>query len=431
MQYPEILQYLYNQLPMFHRTGPAAYKADLNNTIALSKYFNNPERNFKSIHIAGTNGKGSVANMTASILYEKGLKTGLCTSPHLKDFRERIKINGKMIPKKYVCDFINNNIDFINNISPSFFELTIALTFKYFSDEKIDIAVIETGMGGRLDSTNIISPLISVITNIGLDHTDLLGSTIKKIATEKAGIIKPETPVIIGQTQKTIANIFTEKARKNNSPLFFADQKYDVIPLSLNKNVFAGNHKYLVKGENKKFTVESDLGGIYQSKNLATVLQSFDVLNKHANLNTSKKHIISGFKNVVKNTGLKGRWQIIGKNPTIICDSGHNTEAIKMLLKHLKKISYNRLHFIIGMMNDKNIEDFLTLLPGDAKYYFTNASIPRAIDANTLKDKAHRYNLHGEAYETVKKAFFYAKQNAKKDDLIFVGGSTFVVGEVI
>ncbi len=431
MQYPEIIKYLYKQLPMFHRIGPAAYKANLNNTIALAKYFNNPEKNFKSIHVAGTNGKGSVAHMIASVLQEKGLKTGLCTSPHLKDFRERIKINGKMVPKKYVCDFINNNKSLINNISPSFFELTVVMTFKYFSDQKTDIAVVETGMGGRLDSTNIILPLVSVITNIGLDHTDLLGNTMEKIAAEKAGIIKPETPVIIGKTQNPVCNIFREKAAENNSPLFFADQSYDVVRITANKDLSVSNYKYLIRGKNRQFTAESNLGGIYQSDNITTVMQTIDVLNSHYKMNISPEQIIEGLKNVVSNTGLKGRWQIIGKQPLVICDSAHNTEAIKTVLNQLNTLSCNRLHIIIGIMNDKNIEELLPLLPVNARYYFTNADVPRALDAQTLKDKAQNYNLRGEAYDNVKNALRYAKRNAKKNDLIFVGGSTFVVAEVI
>jgi len=431
MQYPEIIKYLYKQLPMFHRIGPAAYKANLNNTIALAKYFNNPEKNFKSIHVAGTNGKGSVAHMIASVLQEKGLKTGLCTSPHLKDFRERIKINGKMVPKKYVCDFINNNKSLINNISPSFFELTVVMTFKYFSDQKTDIAVVETGMGGRLDSTNIILPLVSVITNIGLDHTDLLGNTMEKIAAEKAGIIKPVTPVIIGKTQNPVCNIFREKAAENNSPLFFADQSYDVVRITANKDLSVSNYKYLIRGKNRQFTAESNLGGIYQSDNITTVMQTIDVLNSHYKMNISPEQIIEGLKNVVSNTGLKGRWQIIGKQPLVICDSAHNTEAIKTVLNQLNTLSCNRLHIIIGIMNDKNIEELLPLLPVNARYYFTNADVPRALDAQTLKDKAQNYNLRGEAYDNVKNALRYAKRNAKKNDLIFVGGSTFVVAEVI
>ncbi len=416
---------------MFHRIGPAAYKANLNNTIALAKYFDNPEQNLKSIHIAGTNGKGSVAHMLASVMQQKGFKTGLCTSPHLKDYRERIKINGKMIPKKYVQDFINDNIDIINNLSPSFFELTIALTFKYFSDEKTDIAIIETGMGGRLDSTNIITPLVSVITNIGLDHTDLLGDTPEKIAREKAGIIKHGIPIVVGQTQKPACNIFSEKAAENKSRLFFADQSYDVNPLQDNKGMPAPNYKYLVKGKNRQFILESDLGGVYQSDNIATVLQTVDVLNSHCKLNILPEQTIQGLKKVVSNTGLKGRWQITGKRPLVICDTAHNRDAIKTVLKQLTGLSAHTLHIIIGIMNDKNIEDLLSLLPVDAKYYFTNAGIPRALNASTLRDKAQNYNLKGEAYDNVKEALNSARRNAQKNDIIFVGGSTFVVAEVI
>ncbi len=432
MQYHQIIQYLHEQLPMFHRVGPAAYKANLDNTLALSKYFNYPERNFKSVHIAGTNGKGSVAHMLASVLQEKGLKTGLCTSPHLKDFRERIKINGQMITKEYICDFFNNNIDFINKTSPSFFELTIALTFKYFSDEKVDIAVVETGMGGRLDSTNIITPLVSVITNIGLDHTNLLGDTIEKIANEKAGIIKPEVPVIIGREQKNISNIFNEKASENNCDLFFADEAYDVSPVAQNNNIAKGRFEYIVNtADGGQYTLEVGLGGSYQKENIATVLKCADVLNESTKMDLTYQQVSSGLRNVVDNTGLMGRWQILGTRPLIICDTGHNPDAIRSILNQLRSITYKKLHIVIGMMNDKSIPEILDLLPGNAKYYFTNANVPRAIDAKTLKQTASNHNLVGEAYDTVERAFDAAKNCADEGDLIFVGGSTFIVAEVV
>jgi len=431
MQYPEILQYLHDQLPMFHRVGPAAYKANLDNTLALSEYFNYPERKFKSIHIAGTNGKGSVAHMIASVLQEKGLKTGLGTSPHLKDFRERIRVDGKMISKEYICNFFNNHLDFINHTSPSFFEMTIALTFKYFADEKVDVAVIETGMGGRLDSTNIISPLLSVITNIGLDHANLLGNTIEKIAVEKAGIIKPKTPVVVGRTQNNIFDIFIRTAEQNNCECFFADKTYKVTPLSINDNTPAGAYKYLVNRTGRQDTIEAGLGGIYQAENIATVLQSFDILNSQAGLNISDEQVYSGIKNVVSNTGLMGRWQVLGLQPLVICDTGHNAEAVKIILDHLNNLQYEKLHFVLGLMNDKDIDDILMLLPEDALYYFTNAKLPRALDAYTLQDKARRFDLQGEAHETVDKAFTAAKSSAGRDDLVFVGGSTFVIAEVL
>jgi len=432
MKYSEILDYLYNQLPMFHRVGPAAYKANLNNTLALSKHFNYPEHNFKAIHIAGTNGKGSTAHIIASVLQEKGLKTGLCTSPHLVDFRERVKINGEMISKEYICEFVNNNFKFFNEINPSFFELTIALTFKYFSDQKIDIAVVETGMGGRLDSTNIIKPLISIITNISLDHTNLLGTNIKQIAQEKAGIIKPNAPAIIGQTQHSISKIFSDKAHNNNSPIYFADQNYKVTPISDNKEKHISQYNYdVINKFGNKNTLKAGLGGNYQANNIATALQCFELLNSHHQINILEEQVKNGLKNIIKNTGLKGRWQIIGKQPLTICDTGHNTEAIKLIVDNLKKLPYKKLHIVIGMMNDKNIEDILLLLPNDALYYFTNAQTPRAIKSETLKDKAKQFNLKGNGFNTVKKALNNARINAEKDDIIFIGGSNFVVAEVI
>ncbi len=416
---------------MFHRVGPAAYKSNLNNTLAISKYFKQPERKFKTIHIAGTNGKGSTAHIIASVLQEKGLKTGLCTSPHLKDFRERIKINGEMIDKDYVCSFINNNIEFINQIEPSFFELTIGMTFKYFADKKIDVAVIETGMGGRLDSTNIINPVVSVITNIGHDHTNLLGTTIEKIAVEKAGIIKPETPVVIGQTQKTISDVFIETAKNNNSPLFFADQNYSVDQLYENKNVVRDHYKYIVKNNTKTYHLEADLAGAYQAQNIAAALQCFEVLKSSKKINITEKQIEAGLRNVKKNTGLKGRWQILDEKPLTICDTGHNPEAINMIIQNIKNLSFDKLHFVIGIMNDKNVDDILMLLPKNATYYFTQAKTPRAMNADDLKSHAKQYKLSGQPFDSVDKAVSFAKRKAKKDDLIFIGGSTFIVAEAI
>lgn len=432
MDYQEVLQYLLNNLPMFQKNGTVAYKANLNNISALCKHLNHPEHAFKSIHIAGTNGKGSVSHMIASVLQEKGLKTGLCTSPHLKDFRERIKINGTMIPKNYIRNFINDNIEFINKISPSFFEITIALTFKYFADEKVDIAIIETGLGGRLDSTNIIFPVLSIITNIELDHTGILGNTLEKIAAEKAGIIKPNTPVIIGQTQNSVSSIFKSKANDKNSPLIFADQNFKVFNISDDNEKGLDYYMYKVENNKTKFIIEADLGGPCQNNNITTVLQCFELLKIiNSQLNVSQKQLENGLKKIIPNTGLKGRWQIINQQPLVICDTGHNKKAINMTLNHIEKLPYKKLHFVLGFANDKNIEDILMLFPENANYYFANAQMPRALNAKTLQKTAARYNLFGSSYVSAKKAYSNALHNASENDLIFIGGSTFLVAEVI
>ncbi|MGY8931924.1 MAG: bifunctional folylpolyglutamate synthase/dihydrofolate synthase [Flavobacteriales bacterium] len=401
MIYQDTLDYLFSQLPMYQRSGAAAYKEDIGNIIKACDILQDPHKKFKSIHIAGTNGKGSTAHMLASILQEAGFKAGLYTSPHLKDFRERIKINGKMISKDQVIDFVKKNKTEFEKINMSFFEYTVAMAFDYFAESQVDIAIIETGLGGRLDSTNIISPELSVITNIGYDHTNLLGSKLEQIAKEKAGIIKKNTPVVIGRKQEKIINdIFKITAYNKKSKIFFSE---------INNNI------------------SCDLKGEYQKENINTTIKAIEVLN----WNIDNKNIYKGLKNVIKNTGLNGRWQIISKTPHIICDTGHNQDGIKNITRQLKKINFNNLHFIFGTVKDKNITEIIKLLPKEAMYYFCAANIDRAFNASKLKDISLELNLQGNAYNSVKDAYNNAISNYKKDDLIFIGGSTFVVAEIL
>ena len=418
---------MYGQLPMFHRIGSAAYKANLDNTIAICELLNDPQNNFKSVHIAGTNGKGSTSHMIASVLQEAGYKVGLYTSPHLKDFRERIKINGKMIPKKFIVDFIEKYKNDFEKISPSFFEMTVGLAFDHFSKQKVDIAIIEVGLGGRLDSTNIITPILSVITNISYDHTNLLGNTLQKIAYEKGGIIKSGIPVVIGQSQKEVESVFVEKAKKMESPIFFADRRFNIqYPISkkqLSINIIS----------NKKITYKNltcQLQGVYQLKNILTVLCAIDEIKKQGYI-ISKKNIYNGIGKVVTNTGLLGRWQTISKKPLAIVDTGHNEDGIKQILLQLQQMKYQQLHFVLGFVNDKDYEKIIKMLPKNAIYYFCKAQIPRALDETILAEKAANYNLKGNKYDSVKQALKAAQKNATKKDLVFVGGSTFVVGEAI
>ena len=401
MIYKDTLDYLFSQLPMYQRSGAAAYKEDIGNIIKACDILKDPHKKFKSIHIAGTNGKGSTAHMLASILQEAGLKTGLYTSPHLKDFRERIKINGKMISQNQVIEFVKKNKTEFEKINMSFFEYTVAMAFDYFAESQVDIAIIETGLGGRLDSTNIISPELSVITNIGYDHTNLLGSKLEQITKEKAGIIKKNTPVVIGRKQEKIINdIFKITAYNKKSKIFFSE---------INNNI------------------SCDLKGEYQNENINTTIKAIEVLN----WNIDNKNIYKGLKNVVKNTGLNGRWQIISKNPHIICDTGHNQDGIKNITKQLKKINFNKLHFIFGTVKDKNIIEIIKLLPKEAMYYFCAANIDRAFNASKLQEISLELNLQGNAYNSVKDAYNNAISNYKKGDLIFIGGSTFVVAEIL
>ena len=428
MNYKQSIDFLFNKLPYYQRIGAMAYKADLGNTLKLDHNSGNPHKKYKTIHIAGTNGKGSVAHMLASVLQTAGYKTGLYTSPHLKDFRERIRINGKKISKRYVVQFVETRKKIISEISPSFFEITADMAFNYFADRQVDFAVIETGLGGRLDSTNIITPVIAVITNIGLDHTYLLGNTLPDIAGEKAGIIKEKVPVVIGETQEETKNIFIETAKSKNSPIYFADQVYSIGKKKKNKTGFT----YTIL-ENKKSIYQKlkiDLAGNYQDKNVITAISVIEYL-KNLGIAVKDRTIYKGFKKVVKNTGLKGRFHILQKKPLIVCDTGHNFEGIHYVIDQLNSLKCNNLHIILGFVKDKEIDKILGILPKTAVYYFTQANIPRALHYLELKQKAEQQGLHGEAYNKVKKAYKAAKKAAKKKDVIYVGGSTFVVAEVL
>lgn len=419
---------MYNQLPMFHRIGAAAYKANLNNTIKILDLLDNPQNKFKSIHIAGTNGKGSVSHYLASIFQEAGYKTALYTSPHLKDFRERIKINGIPIHKKYVYSFIFKYLDEFEKIKPSFFEMTVGLAFDFFAKEEVDIAIIETGLGGRLDSTNLIDPELSIITNIGYDHTQFLGDTLDKIAFEKAGIIKHKKPVVIGETLNETKKVFIDKSSEVNAPIIFAEDSFKIKSYSLKKSYL--NLKVNRIADDKNIKITSGLTGLYQIKNIRTVLTAAETA-KALGYPLKNKHVSNGIKNVVKNTGLMGRWQILSKNPLTICDTGHNEDGIKYILNQLELLKYKKLHFVLGMVNDKDIDKILDLLPKKAVYYFCKANIPRGLDAELLSEIAISKGLLGNNYKSVKAAFKAAKKEAQKNDLIFIGGSTFVVAEVI
>jgi len=428
MNYQQTLDYLFSQLPMFQRIGAAAYKANLDNTIALGNLTGNPHLHLKTIHIAGTNGKGSVSHMLASIMQENNLKTGLFTSPHLSDFRERIKINGEMIDKQFIVDFVEEYKAGFELIKPSFFEMTFSLAMKWFYFNKVDIAIIETGMGGRLDSTNVITPILSIITNISYDHTQFLGNTIETIAFEKAGIIKPEIPVVIGETNPDSAPVFIEKSKLCASPIMFADQEVKVL--------IDGNQNELSRMEVTAFVrssvlkLTSPLTGHYQVKNIATVVAAMHSL-KTIYTEFSDFSIKEGILNTLKNTGLKGRWQILNVNPLTICDIAHNPDGISQIVTQLGKMSYNKLHFVIGVVNDKDIIGILNILPRDATYYFCKADIPRGLDPIKLQNAAEETGLHGNEYESVKDAKKAAEAAAKENDLIFIGGSAFVVAEVV
>jgi dihydrofolate synthase / folylpolyglutamate synthase len=431
MTYKQTLEFFYSQLPMFHRVGAAAYKSNLDNTIAICKLLGNPERNFKSIHIAGTNGKGSTSHMLASILMESGLKTGLFTSPHLKDFRERITVNGKKIPQKKVIYFTSKNKERFTEIMPSFFEMTFGLATWWFAHERVDIAVIETGMGGRLDSTNVIIPELSIITNIGFDHMQFLGSTIEAIAMEKAGIIKNHIPVVIGESQPESLPVFNEFARKMSTRLFVADQNFSIHHASLTHHRVP-LLKLSVLRQGKLFikNLSSPLSANYQLKNILTVIQAVEILRQR-NFNIEENHLKSGIRRVVVNTGFKGRWQTISLKPLTIADIGHNADGIREVVEQLKTVRHDKLHFVLGVVNDKDVESMLKLLPSDACYYFCKADIPRGLDADTLASKAKSMGLKGKVYPSVKQALETARHATGANDLVFVGGSAFVVAEVV
>ncbi|MEK7257047.1 MAG: folylpolyglutamate synthase/dihydrofolate synthase family protein [Bacteroidota bacterium] len=418
---------------MFHRIGAAAFKKDLTNTIALCEHLNNPHRQFPSIHIAGTNGKGSTAHILAAIFTANGYKTGLYTSPHYRDFRERIKIDGHLIPKKEVTHFVKKHRAVFEEIKPSFFEWTVALAFDYFARQKVDIAIIETGLGGRLDSTNIITPLVSVITNIGYDHQQFLGETLPEIAVEKAGIIKPKVPVVIGETQPVVQAVFENKATEMQAPIFFADQHFQAILLE--KSETHSFYRVLKNGHIIFEKIAIEHLADYQKKNLQTVLQTIELFSGSAHLSESfklsERSISTGMAHLKRYSGFLGRWEFISQQPAILCDSAHNIDGIRLAMEGLKELKFNHLHIVFGMVKDKDISPVLSLLPENATYYFAKANIPRGLEAPVLQEKAAALGLHGKAYSSVRRALAAAKKCAGNDDLIFVGGSIFVVAEVI
>lgn len=403
--YLETVEWMFQQLPMYQQVGGKAYKVDLSNIQKLIQRLHNPHKNFKAIHVAGTNGKGSVSHMLASVLHEAGYKVGLYTSPHLKDFRERIKINGRMIPESAVVKFIDDNKTFFEQESLSFFEMTVGMAFSHFSDEKVDIAVIEVGLGGRLDSTNIISPVLSVITNIGLDHVAILGDSLPQIAAEKGGIIKENTAVVIGEHQEETFNVFKELAEAKNAPLYLAeDFKGELFP--------------------------SDLQGQYQEKNIRTVFMALQVL-KDLKWNISGLSIEKGLRNVIFNTGLRGRWEVLQEKPKVICDTAHNREGLVYAMKQLQEEDFEQLHFVLGVVNDKDLTTVLPLFPKSAKYYFAMPNIPRGLPAEELQRKAAEKDLFGDVYNSVSAAYRMALTRASLKDVIYIGGSTFTVAEII
>jgi dihydrofolate synthase/folylpolyglutamate synthase len=429
MNYRQTIDFLYSQLPAYHRIGKPAYKNNLFNTLAMDDHFDHPHSKYKTIHIAGTNGKGSVSHMIASVLQEAGYKTGLYTSPHLKDFRERIKVNGKIIPQKEVIAFVKNNHSIIEKVNPSFFEMTVVMAFDYFARSGVDVAVIETGMGGRLDSTNIISPIVSVITNIGHDHMDLLGNTLGEIAFEKAGIIKKNVPVIIGETQDETKEIFFSKSAELDSDIYFADSFFN-CRLAEHADLY-GERQFIINdfSMKKKISGTIPLGGDYQHKNLQTLFQTVNILKRSFNL--SESSVLRGLRNTVINTGIKGRWQILNTKPLTICDTGHNKEGLEYVLRQIRNIPNTGLHIVIGFVNDKDTTSILPLFPKKARYYFTRASVPRALDEKILQLRAREFDLSGDSYSSVKNALKAAGEIASESDLIFIGGSTFVVAEVV
>lgn len=428
MNYKETCAFLFSQLPMYQRQGKSAYKADLDNIVAFSARLNHPENRFKSIHIAGTNGKGSVSHMLAAVMQTAGYKTGLYTSPHLKDFRERIKIDGEMISEKEVVEFVENNKASIDAIKPSFFEMTVAMAFDYFAKNAVDIAVIEVGLGGRLDSTNIISPVLSVITNISYDHTQLLGNTIEAIANEKAGIIKRGIPVVIGESEPESESVFKAVSYEKCAPIFFADQIYSAEDSekkeeSLQVLTIKKGGQILYKD------LKLDLAGNYQKKNVLTVIQAFDLLKSDYKLDEGV--LRKALMHVTTITKFEGRWQILGKRPMIIADTGHNKAGLEEVIRQIKTYPYKNLRIVFGTVNDKDIDEILKLLPTDGIYYFTKADIPRALDEKILKEKAATYGLKGNSYTHTGEAMQAVRSESEANDLIYIGGSTFIVAECI
>jgi dihydrofolate synthase/folylpolyglutamate synthase len=428
MTYNQTLDYLFARLPMYQRIGAAAYKADLINITRITDILGKPHLKLKCIHVAGTNGKGSSSHMLAAILQQSGYKTGLYTSPHLVDFRERIKINGKMIPRNHVVDFVTKYKEQLEPIEPSFFEWSFGLALDYFANEEVDVAIIEVGLGGRLDSTNIITPKAALITNISLDHTNLLGETLEKITSEKAGIIKSRVPVVVSQYQSESAPVFNAIAREKKSQIEFADKNFKITESKMLNGLL--NATILNRTTDEKMTLDLDLTGNYQLKNLLGVLNIIEFVEK-AGFIIERENIRLALKQVVKLTGLCGRWQKLGEKPLVIADTGHNEEGISQVIENFKSVPHTHLHFVFGTVNDKDISKILPLLPREATYYFVRANIPRALDEQELLQKASRLKLTGKAYPTVEAGLKAAKKAAKKTDLIFVGGSTFVVGDAL
>lgn len=424
MNYLETVNYLFNIAPVFEHIGASAYKEGLDNTYLLDEHFGHPHRKFKSIHIAGTNGKGSCSHTLAAILQNDGYKVGLYTSPHIMDFRERIKINGECISKEYVIEFVNQEKSLFEKIHPSFFEVTTALAFKYFAEQHVDYAIIEVGLGGRLDCTNIITPILSIITNISFDHTNFLGNTLEKIAKEKAGIIKPNIPVIIGETTNETKPVFKSCAENMNAEIIYADENDEIISFTMNEN---GGITYNTKSYG---IIQGELGGLYQKKNTNTILHAVKFLYKqHIIKNTGS--INNGFYNVCRLTGLIGRWQKIGSNPSVICDTGHNVGGWTYISRQLQVQKYNKLHIVFGMVNDKDVDGVMCLLPKNAHYYFTKPQSKRAIPEKDIQRKAMMHGLAGDCYNDVPSAYTAAKKMATPDDMIFIGGSSYIVSDLL
>lgn len=425
MDFKDTLDYMYSLLPMYQRVGSQAFKKDLTNTIKLCKALGNPQHSFKSIHIAGTNGKGSSAHMIASVLQTAGYKTGLYTSPHLKSFTERIKVNGQDVQESYVCDFIERIKEDIQQIQPSFFEITVAMAFDYFSKQNVDVAVIEVGLGGRYDSTNVITPIISLITSIAYDHMDMLGETLPEIAFEKAGIIKDNIPVVISETQDEIAEVFKVKADEMHAPIYFADKEKLVSKVEAESTRL----KFSVNANGKGINYETDLAGEYQLKNIPGVMMVIDLLNEDE-FQISDNNTVLGFQDIIKNTGLLGRWQKLYDNPLTICDTAHNEAGVKLLTHQISGLKYNKLHIIWGTVEGKDLTGVFRYLPKDAFYYFCEASIPRALDAEKLQKKGEEFGCIGIVMKDVNEAIAEARDRAEKDDLIIVGGSNFIIAEI-
>ena len=424
MNYEETVAYLYKQMPAYQRVGQSAYKEGLENSLALDAHFGYPHRHYRTIHVAGTNGKGSTSHLLAAVLSEAGYKVGLYTSPHLIDFRERIRVNGEMIEEQFVVDFVKNHREAFEPIMPSFFELTMEMAFVYFQKMEVDLAIIETGLGGRLDSTNIILPNLSIITNIGFDHIQYLGNTLPKIAAEKAGIIKPDTPVVIGEIEnEEVKEVFIAKAQQVNAPIVFAEETMDNFTSEITKDGWILNN-------DSYHNLKSELGGWVQNKNARTVLTAIHELLK-LDYKIPNQAVYSGFANVVELTGLMGRWQTLQQKPKVVCDTGHNEHGIRYIVKQLVMENYETLHIVFGMANDKDTNIVLSMLPKDAVYYFTQASIERALDVNILAENASKHGLKGDKYSTVELALEAAKEKANKNDFIFIGGSSFVVADAL